>query len=198
MSYSRRNSGEKPSEIYGGIVKALLVMGAALWFCNGASMPTKDAAVSAEIVTVEMPAETNFADISDDAEETEDISEEKNFINPTEGVLTSDYGMRDGRSHNGVDIGADAGTEICAADGGEVTYAGNMSGYGKYIVIDHHNGYETAYAHCSDLLVEVGENVSRGQIIAHMGSTGNSSGPHLHFEVKHCGEFCDPLDFVVY
>ena len=198
MNYSQKNSEKKPSEIYEGIAKALIVMVAALWFCGGVSAPMNDAPVSAEVVAAEVPAEAKIDGIPDNIGKAEEGSEEKSFINPTDGVLTSDYGVRDGRNHNGVDIGAEAGTEICAAGDGEVAYAGVVSGYGKYILIDHHNGYETAYAHCSEILVKAGESVSKGQLIAHVGSTGNSSGPHLHFEVKHCGEFCDPLDFVVY
>ncbi len=201
MNYSQKKSEKMPSEIVGGIVKALFVLGVAFWFCSGAALPMKDAAVSAEIVTVEMPLELlNCDDIQGvvEAGETNDQSDEKSFINPTEGELTSDFGIRNGRNHNGIDIGADTGTEIYAADGGEVTYAGMMSGYGKYIVIDHKNGFETAYAHCDEILVQCGETVLPNQLIAYMGSTGNSTGPHLHFEIRLNGEFCDPLDYVVY
>lgn len=203
MNYSPKKSEKAHSEIAGGIVKALFVMVAALWFCNSAYVPAKDAAVSAEIVTVEMPTETSpvhemTAATEENDEEENDKSDEKSFINPTEGVLTSEFGPRGGRNHNGIDIGGDTGTEIYAAAGGEVTCADVVSGYGNYIVIDHKNGYETAYAHCDEMLVSEGETVLPNQLIAYMGSTGNSTGPHLHFEVKYCGEFCDPLDFVVY
>ena len=73
-----------------------------------------------------------------------------------------------------------------------------MSGYGNYIIIDHGNGIETAYGHCSKLLAEKGESVRRGDKIALVGSTGNSTGPHLHFEIKINGEFVDPLNYVFY
>ena len=97
-----------------------------------------------------------------------------------------------------IDIGADSGTDILAAAGGTVTFSGQMSGYGNYIIIDHGNGIETAYGHCSKLLAEKGENVRRGDKIALVGSTGNSTGPHLHFEIKINGEFVDPLNYVFY
>lgn len=120
------------------------------------------------------------------------------FYAPTQGVLTSGFGMRQGRRHTGIDIGGEDGAEIHAADGGCVVFAGWADGYGNYVVIDHKNGYQTAYGHCSALLVAEGEAVMQGQIIAYMGSTGNSTGPHLHFEIKENGEYRDPLDYVLY
>jgi len=130
---------------------------------------------------------------------SEEIQEDElTFENPTVGVITSAFGERNGRQHNGIDIGADFGTKICAAAEGTVTFAGEMSGYGNYIILMHRDGFETAYAHCDSLLVTKGESVQAGQLIAYMGSTGNSTGPHLHFEVKQNGEFCDPQKFVFY
>ncbi len=120
------------------------------------------------------------------------------FTEPAQGVLTSAYGERWGRSHNGIDIGGEDGSNILAADGGTISFAGWVDGYGNYLTIDHGNGFETAYAHCSQLLVTQGEAVSQGQVIAYMGNTGNSTGPHLHFEVKREGVFQDPLDYVLY
>lgn len=120
------------------------------------------------------------------------------FTEPAQGVLTSEYGERWGRSHNGIDIGGEDGSHIFAADGGTISFAGWVDGYGNYLTINHGNGFETAYAHCSQLLVEQGEAVSQGQVIAYMGNTGNSTGPHLHFEVKREGVFQDPLDYVLY
>ena len=120
------------------------------------------------------------------------------FTEPAQGVLTSGYGARWGRTHTGIDIGGDDGSDILAADGGLITLAGWVSGYGNYVVIDHENGYQTAYGHCSELLVAEGERVAQGQRIARMGSTGNSTGPHLHFEVKVDGEYQNPLDYVLY
>ena len=117
---------------------------------------------------------------------------------PAQGVLTSGYGARWGRTHTGIDIGGDDGSDILAADGGLVTLADWVSGYGIYVVVDHENGYQTAYGHCSELLVTEGERVAQGQNIARMGSTGNSTGPHLHFEVKADVEYQNPLDYVLY
>lgn len=120
------------------------------------------------------------------------------FIEPAEGVLTSAFGSRWGKQHTGIDIGGESGSDILAADSGRVIYAGWEEGYGNYLVIDHENGFETAYAHCSELIVTEGEYVAQGQKIAYMGNTGKSTGPHLHFEVKKDGEWLDPLAFVLY
>ncbi len=194
MNYSQKKSGKMPSKLVGGIAKALFVMVAALWFCDGVCLPANDATVSAGIVMVDA-----YEKASDNGIVVpEDKSDEESFINPTEGVLTSDFGLRDGKNHDGIDIGAQTGTGIYAAASGVVTYAGVVDGYGNYIIIDHKNGYETAYAHCDEILVCEGDSVEQSQLIAYMGSTGRSTGPHLHFEVKHYGKFCDPLDFVIY
>ena len=120
------------------------------------------------------------------------------FANPTAGNLSSRYGTRWDRSHNGIDICGALNTAIKAADGGIVTYAGWMDGYGNYIIIDHENGYQTAYAHCNSIDVAVGDRVTKGEEIAKMGSTGRSTGVHLHFEVKKDGQFVNPLEYVGY
>jgi murein DD-endopeptidase MepM/ murein hydrolase activator NlpD len=120
------------------------------------------------------------------------------FINPSYGVLTSRYGSRWGRNHNGIDIGGSYNSPIKAADGGIVTYSGWMSGYGNYIVINHENGYQTAYGHCASLSVKVGDRVAKGDLIAKMGNTGRSTGTHLHFEVRKNGQYVDPLKYTGY
>lgn len=120
------------------------------------------------------------------------------FINPSYGSLSSRYGLRWDRSHNGIDISGQHGSSIMAADGGIVTYADWMDGYGNFVVINHENGYETAYGHCSALLVSVGQRVIKGEVIAKMGSTGRSTGTHLHFEVKKDGVYQNPLEYVGY
>ncbi len=120
------------------------------------------------------------------------------FIKPTYGTLTSRYGRRWNRSHKGIDIGGSYNSPIKAADGGVVTYAGWMSGYGNYVVINHENGYQTAYGHCASLNVKVGDRVAKGDLIAKMGNTGRSTGTHLHFEVRKNGEYVNPLSYVGY
>ena len=130
--------------------------------------------------------------------QNDDTDKDDEFLNPTLGVLTSNFGTRWGRLHSGIDIGADEGEAICAAKSGRVIFSGTADGYGNYIKIDHGGGLETAYGHCSVLAANVGDEVERGQTIAYVGSTGNSTGPHLHFEVKIDGEFKNPLDYVVY
>lgn len=120
------------------------------------------------------------------------------FINPTVGSLSSRYGSRWNRSHNGIDIAGSYNTPIKAADGGVVTYSGWMSGYGNYIVINHENGYQTAYGHCASLNKKVGDRVAKGDVIAKMGNTGRSTGTHLHFEVKKDGAYQNPLKYVGY
>lgn len=120
------------------------------------------------------------------------------FINPSYGTLSSRYGRRWGRNHNGIDIAGSYNSVIKAADGGVVTYSGWMSGYGNYIVINHENGYQTAYGHCASLSVGVGARVAKGDEVARMGSTGRSTGTHLHFEVRKNGQYVDPLKYVGY
>lgn len=120
------------------------------------------------------------------------------FKNPTEGILSSPYGARWGRTHKGIDIIAPSGTPIYASDGGTVVYSDWMSGYGYLIQIDHGNGYVSYYAHCSALCSKVGDKVAKGDLIAKVGSTGNSTGNHLHFEIVENGNTKNPLDYVNY
>jgi murein DD-endopeptidase MepM/ murein hydrolase activator NlpD len=115
------------------------------------------------------------------------------LIWPVNGPVTSGFGMRWGRMHEGIDIAAAAGTPIWAAADGAVIYAGWLGGYGNLVVVDHGNGLATAYAHTSAILVAVGQHVTRGETIALVGSTGHSTGPHLHFEVRVNGVAVDPL-----
>lgn len=120
------------------------------------------------------------------------------LIRPVTGVITSRFGLRSRDNHKGLDIGADYGTPIYAAAAGTVTVSqyGYSGGYGNYIMISHGNGVETLYGHCSELCVSVGEYVSQGQLIARVGSTGLSTGNHLHFEVRVNGVVQDPEYYV--
>lgn len=118
------------------------------------------------------------------------------FINPARGKLTSTFGRRWGRMHEGIDIGASTGTPIYASDGGKVIFSGYDGGYGYVVRIDHGGNRVTVYGHCSKLLVKKGEKVFQGQHIANVGNTGNSTGPHLHFEVRINGKALNPLNYV--
>ena len=111
-------------------------------------------------------------------------------------TLTSRFGMRWGRMHTGVDLAASTGTKIHAADGGTVTFAGWKGSYGYLIIIDNGGLFETYYAHCSSLNVSAGDQVYQDQIIGEVGSTGNSTGPHCHFEIRYKGEPQNPLDYL--
>jgi murein DD-endopeptidase MepM/ murein hydrolase activator NlpD len=99
--------------------------------------------------------------------------------------------------HLGIDIAAATGAPVYASDSGVVVYAGPISGgYGNMVMIDHGNGFHTLYAHNSQIIVRCGQNVSQGQTIAYAGSTGNSTGPHLHFEIRYLGAFVNPWDYL--
>ena len=115
---------------------------------------------------------------------------------PAPGTVTSGFGYRWGRLHAGIDIGAPTGTPIHAAKGGVVSYAGVMGGYGNIIVIDHGGGMTTRYAHQNQLGASVGQAVKVGDRIGYVGSTGNSTGPHLHFEVRINGNPQNPLGYL--
>ncbi len=111
------------------------------------------------------------------------------YVWPTKGVFTSGYGWRWGRMHKGIDIAAPIGTPIVAAADGEVVFAGwNSGGYGNLVDIRHADGSLTRYAHNSRVLVKRGQKVRQGQLISEMGSTGRSTGPHLHFEIRMPGK----------
>ena len=118
------------------------------------------------------------------------------LIWPCDGVVVSGFGMRWGRMHEGIDIGCAYGTPNRAAASGTVIYAGWLGGYGNLVVVDHGNGLSTAYAHASSILVSVGQSVSQGQTVSLVGSTGHSTGPHLHFEVRVNGVAVDPLPYL--
>jgi murein DD-endopeptidase MepM/ murein hydrolase activator NlpD len=114
---------------------------------------------------------------------------------PTSGRITDRFGYKtlSGRWHTGLDIAGSIGTPIYAADAGFVTFTGmTQSGYGKLVIVDHGNGYVTYYAHLSVIYVSMGQSVDKGVLVGAMGSTGNSTGSHLHFEIRHKGVPCDP------
>ncbi len=124
-----------------------------------------------------------------------------NLIKPIEGIVSSEFGIRDddnpivSKNHMGIDIAANMGTEIKAAMEGEVTISSTVGSYGYHIQITN-SDVINMYAHCSELLVNVGDNVTKGQVIAKVGSTGNSTNPHLHFEIKRGDNYINPRDIL--
>lgn len=118
------------------------------------------------------------------------------FSSPLNGRLTSKFGQRWGRLHGGIDIAANIGTDIMASDNGEVIFAERCGSYGLLVKLDHKNGYITYYAHCSEINVSVGDLVKKGDTIAQVGNTGNSTGPHCHFEIRYDNVQKDPLLYV--
>ena len=118
---------------------------------------------------------------------------------PVTGRITSRYGERSSlrrSTHTGLDIACTTGTDIKVVSNGTVTFSGKKGSYGNLVIVDHGNGVETWYGHCSKLYSNVGDTVEAGSIIAAVGSTGNSTGPHLHFEIRINGECVNPQNYV--
>lgn len=121
------------------------------------------------------------------------------LIKPVSGTISSRFGSRSSvrsSAHTGLDIAAPTGKSVSAAASGKVTFAGWKGSYGNLVVITHSNGVQTYYGHCSKLYVSSGQSVSQGQSIAAVGSTGNSTGPHLHFEIRVNGVAYNPQNYV--
>ena len=118
------------------------------------------------------------------------------LIWPASGPVTSGFGYRWGRLHAGIDIGAGYGAPIRAAKAGEVIFSGQMSGYGNVIIVDHGGGFTTLYGHQSRLAASEGQSVGQGDVIGYVGSTGHSTGPHLHFETRVNGTPQNPRNYL--
>jgi len=118
------------------------------------------------------------------------------FAWPVFGKISSGYGWRKREFHHGLDIACPVGTPIRAAQAGKVTFSGTRSVYGKTIVIEHANGTETLYAHISKSMVKEGQQVKRGQVIALVGLTGRTTGPHLHFQINYKGNTVNPIEYL--
>ncbi len=120
------------------------------------------------------------------------------LIRPVSGVVTSRFGARWGRNHKGIDIGAPKGTPIKAVAAGTVIVSsyGYNGGYGNYVIISHGNGIQTVYGHCNTLTVTVGQKVSQGEQVAKVGSTGRSTGNHLHLEIRVNGVAQNPQNYL--
>jgi murein DD-endopeptidase MepM/ murein hydrolase activator NlpD len=115
---------------------------------------------------------------------------------PTEGVVYSLFGIRWGRMHKGIDISGKSGTPIVASQDGRVMFVGTRGGYGKTVMLEHDDNFVTLYAHLSNYKVGEGDVVRQGDVIGFMGSTGRSTGPHLHFEIQKDGKARNPLFFL--
>ena len=115
---------------------------------------------------------------------------------PVRGTVTSGFGQRWGRLHAGIDIGARTGVPIRSSKAGEVIFAGSMSGYGNCVIINHGGGLTTLYAHQSRIGTSDGATVGQGEVIGYVGSTGHSTGPHLHFETRVSGSPQNPMRFL--
>lgn len=115
---------------------------------------------------------------------------------PIRGELSSRYGWRSGRRHEGIDISARSGSKIRAAEAGRVILSGKLGGYGRVVIVKHAGRYSSVYAHNRRNRVKKGTFVEKGEVIAEVGSTGNASGPHLHFEIRRDRKPEDPLAFL--
>ncbi len=118
------------------------------------------------------------------------------FVWPLEGEVSSGFGERDGRPHDGIDIRAEKGTSIHATAAGEVVFSGVLKGYGNLVLVKHKDNYFTAYAHNSENEVKEGKSVEQGEEIAKVGDTGHATGYHLHFEIRYKSSPMDPLQFL--
>jgi len=172
-------------------------------------------AVLASAVSERDTAEQSYQELLETSRKIEDMirRNQNNKQGPSSGTgsmmwptdvteITSPYGWRThpifgtSRYHSGIDIGADYGDSVRAADSGVVMYADWMGGYGKAVIIEHGNGISTLYGHNSELLVSEGQRVRKGEVISRVGSTGYSTGPHLHFEVRQNGSPTNPMDYL--
>ncbi|MGC7871732.1 M23 family metallopeptidase [Desulfosporosinus sp. SYSU MS00001] len=154
-------------------------------------------------LTKQNPAESSgnclSVTLKDNFKSTKKLSRGKDisYIWPTYGLVTSGYGPRDdGDFHHGLDIAASIGTPIKAAGSGEVIRTGWYGVYGLVVVVKHEDGVETLYGHNSKILVRTGDNVHKGETISLSGNTGNSTGPHLHFEIRMDGKAVNPKNFL--
>lgn len=157
------------------------------------ALAAESAALAAEIRAAQAGSSSGSADSGPVGSTGSGAPSAAGFVWPVNGVVVSGFGMRWGRMHEGIDITASTGTPIRAAAAGTVIWSGWRGGYGNAVIIDHGGGLSTVYAHASALIARQGQRVAQGQVIALVGSTGNSSGPHLHFEVRINGVAVDPL-----
>lgn len=163
----------------------MIVSGPALAINNDSEVETKDE----DIDILQTPESPEVIEISDP---------EVGFqmMWPVESHrISNPYGERNLGFHTGIDIAAQLGEDIYAAQDGVVVYSGFKGTYGYMVIINHNNDVSTSYAHCSKLLVNAGEKVAKGEVIGYVGNTGRSTGPHLHFEVRENDTTVDPMDY---
>ena len=154
-------------------------------------------------ITLETVSEA-FAKVNEDKVVQEKIQELKSSVNgiilhkplDTSVTITSRFGTRSSGYHTGLDLAVDLGTDIHPVASGKVTFAGWQGGYGNLVIVSHGNGVETYYAHCNKIYTSVGKEVTTNDVIAEVGSTGNSTGPHLHLEVRVNGEIMNPQNYL--
>lgn len=172
---------------------------------SGENTPAQLDAVAESFNAIEMQLDTyreNLEEMISSLEERQAYLEAKPSIWPARGRITSRYGYRrspfSGKRefHQGIDIAAPRGTPIVATGAGVVTFAGWRTGYGRVVIIDHGYGYRTLYGHNDSIKVKVGQRVSKGQVIAYMGSSGRSTGTHVHYEVHVNGSPTNPANYM--
>jgi murein DD-endopeptidase MepM/ murein hydrolase activator NlpD len=140
-----------------------------------------------------IPKSKTSSDLRSQARKEARRESQLDFSWPVEGYLSSGFGRRNGRSHQGIDMRAKKGTRIRAAESGKVIHAGRLGDYGRVVILKHSGDYRTVYGHARKTLVSRGDFVEKGETIAEVGSTGNASGPHLHFEIRRKEEAKDPI-----
>jgi hypothetical protein len=210
-------SAAEPPEPYEIVRSKRLALLAALMQDSSESFTLTDADTSLFVKTEFEKLDSAYEDINKFAlvteQETQDILErlgEKRALLastptrlPTQGYITSGWGPRPNpfdnryKMHEGLDIANRFGSDVIAPADGTVSFAGVKPGYGKVVILDHHNGIETLYGHNSRLYVAVGMRVKRGQKIAAVGNTGHSTGPHCHYEVRTLGQATDPCYYIL-
>jgi murein DD-endopeptidase MepM/ murein hydrolase activator NlpD len=149
------------------------------------------------IPNVEKPLEVKpFFKEEEDVKESEIVKIKDRFIWPVKGEITSYFGIREGKKHNGIDISASPGEIVVAADSGRVIFRDHLGSYGKVLIIRHDEEFATVYAHLNEWLVQIGQVVKRGEPIGKVGNTGRSSGSHLHFEIRQKNIARNPLFYL--
>lgn len=156
---------------------------------------------SVDAITSLIDSQTeNYDTLIEDVEKQLKYLESRPDLWPVAGKITSSFGYRKHpiskrrHFHKGIDVANTSGTDVVSSGSGIVTFAGWNGGYGKVIIVSHGYGYKSVYAHNKSNLVEVGDRVSKGQVIAKLGNTGRSTGPHLHFEIRYNGQHIDPIN----